>query len=63
MGAHAPQTLCWYCKNACGGCSWSKSFKPVKGWTATYRPVNIFKRLADSYFVHECPEFEEGRRR
>lgn len=28
------ETLCWTCQNACGGCSWSKSFTPVEGWDA-----------------------------
>ena len=25
-----PKQLCWNCKNACGGCSWSSDFTPVK---------------------------------
>ena len=31
-------TLCWKCKNAVpikdAGCSWSRAFQPVEGWTA-----------------------------
>lgn len=59
-------TICWNCKNACGGCSWSKEFKPVEGWDATYSPVMYargydYKReFKESYVVHECPEFERG---
>ena len=25
---------CWYCTKACGRCSWSKNFTPIKGWVA-----------------------------
>lgn len=25
-------SLCWDCAKACGGCSWSAKFIPVKGW-------------------------------
>lgn len=24
--------ICWYCKKACGKCSWSRELKPVEGW-------------------------------
>lgn len=27
--------ICFNCQRALGGCSWSKSFIPVEGWTAT----------------------------
>ena len=53
MGNYA---LCWDCKNATGGCSWSSEFKPVKGWVAkkigktTARPYSTYK-------VEQCPEF------
>jgi len=56
-------TLCWDCANALGGCSWSKSFTPVEGWTAIRhkRRYNNDKnegRLdCDSYKVIDCPEF------
>lgn len=60
-------TLCWECEKACGKCSWSRNFKPVKGWDA--KPTQIFqyttgvgrKRYSyytDSFDVYECPEFE-----
>lgn len=45
-------TLCWSCKNYCGGCSWSREFKPVKGWTA--------KETNQGYLVLKCPKFERG---
>ena len=46
-------TLCWDCKRATGGCRWSDSLTPVKGWYAT------MKRNSGgiTYVVHECPEF------
>lgn len=54
--------LCWRCANACGGCSWSKSFEPVTGWTAD--PVSVFNHAGevDSYRIYDCPEFvPDGR--
>ena len=53
------ETLCWTCQNACGGCSWSKSFTPVEGWKA--KPTQIKTVYNDvfeeSYRVIECPEY------
>lgn len=40
-------SLCAECNNAIGGCSWSESFEPVKGWKA--------KRVDDTYSIIECP--------
>ena len=55
-------TKCWHCKNCYGGCSWSREFKPVNGWTAkkTFIPSN--NEYAESYKVIECPEFINDRR-
>lgn len=61
------QTLCWDCANAVPsyrkgtGCSWSKHFKPVEGWTAekTELPAS-YKREIASYLVIECPNFKKG---
>ena len=52
--------LCWRCKNACGGCNWSKHFKPIIGWTA--EPTIIKDSMGDfsSYKIHKCPEFIRG---
>lgn len=47
------ETLCWSCQNACGGCSWSKSFTPVEGWEAKPTKHNRI----DSFFVTKCPEY------
>lgn len=61
---HETGTLCWDCARAYGGCSWSKSFKPVEGWEAERDEralkwgCNNTKRTYVSYTVKECPEFE-----
>ena len=51
-------TRCWTCKNACGGCSWSRDFEPVKGWEAekTFHPTN--GEFVESYYIKSCPEYE-----
>lgn len=57
--------ICCFCKKACGGCSWSRNFEPVKGWEA--RPTiinhgfaNGKKRECHSYKIISCPEYEKG---
>jgi len=50
-----PPTLCWDCRNAIGGCSWSTLFKPVEGWKA--EPTKN-KEGATSFNVIKCPEFK-----
>lgn len=57
--------LCWTCKNACGGCSWSSRFEPVPGWTAVavamrYKDKNI--RDMETYSITACPEYAEDAR-
>ena len=49
--------LCWRCKNACGGCSWSKEFKPVAGWEAEQTIIRDTLGDFQSYKIKECPEF------
>ena len=49
--------LCWRCKKACGGCSWSDWLKPVEGWTATPTVVKDFMGDFESYKIKKCPEF------
>lgn len=55
------ESLCWTCKNASCGCSWSREFKPVKGWKAIATIINSTckggKVSTPSYCVIECPEF------
>ena len=51
--------LCWKCQKACGGCSWSKSFIPIPGWTAQRHDVSMWPqgKEAESYRIYACPEF------
>lgn len=58
------QTLCWRCRNAVGGCSWSQRFEPVNGWTAVVTQPAVYlseamQKIPD-YCVIKCPEFERG---
>ena len=52
--------ICYFCKNACGGCSWSKSFIPVDDWDA--EPTIVKDSLGDfcSYKINKCPQFIRG---
>ena len=51
-------TLCWTCQNAVLGCSWSRSFTPVKGWTAIPTKIKyVADDVSDSYLVTDCPEY------
>ena len=55
------ETLCWSCQRAVKGCSWSKSFVPIKGWVAEpniLKPVSnkyCEKKIIKSYCVISCP--------
>lgn len=51
-------TLCWYCANACGKCSWSSKFQEVEGWEANKGYIkNHFGEKIPSYVVKKCPQF------
>lgn len=52
-------SLCWWCKNCYGGCSWAEDFTPVKGWTAepTIIRSKDGKRTYPSFKVSQCPEY------
>ena len=66
--------ICIECKNACGGCSWTRwdearkrvAFEPVPGWTAEkvpFRGMNsaIYGAEAEyTYKITACPQFERG---
>ena len=67
------QTICWSCKKALGGCSWTKCdkdtreilFQPVDGWVAEKTSLLMYsydgtKRHETSYIVESCPQYEEG---
>ena len=65
--AFPPEQLCWKCKKACGGCSWSESLTPIDGWTAEKRvkKYNLFGEPAfyETYEITGCPEFvHDGKR-
>lgn len=51
---------CWTCKNACGGCSWSREFKPVNGWTAEKSVIPGNRELSETYKIISCPEYVRG---
>jgi len=53
---------CWTCQNACGGCSWSRSFKPVEGWTAEKTFLQSNGEYAESYKIIKCPEYIKDKR-
>lgn len=59
-------TICWDCKRAVMGCSWSKRYTPVPGWNAIKTQIAVNdkgrQRYCESYKVIECPLFEaDGR--
>lgn len=60
-------TLCWSCDKAVCGCSWSREFKPVEGWTAVRRDVRVWDRVrkvtTESYFVKDCPGYVPDKRK
>ena len=61
-----PQTICWSCQNACGGCSWSryKSWQPVEGWEAIETTISLSNHLPrmQSYIVLSCPQYVPDKR-
>lgn len=50
---------CWTCQNACGGCSWSRDFEPVKGWKAKPNYLQSNGEHAATYKIIECPEYKK----
>lgn len=59
-----PDTLCWRCKKATGGCAWADCFYPVKGWRAKELSLRIKKgKTLKTFVVYTCPEYiSDGRR-
>lgn len=66
--------ICFDCKKACGGCSWTEldsqtlrpRFEPVPGWTATETVINMggdHHLKVTSYHITACPLFEKDRDR
>ena len=56
------ETLCWDCTNSSGWCSWSQSYKPVKGWHAVPTVISPTYKPIPSFCVLACPEFKPCRR-
>lgn len=68
VGAAASRaSICFDCKKACGGCSWTEydpaagkiKWEPVSGWVAErvmYPPTSRWQK--PSWRVLKCPEFE-----
>lgn len=64
-------SICFDCKRACGGCSWSEvdtatdkvRFEPVPGWTAEKVYQKINKKYVGTYRVKACPLFDRDEYR
>lgn len=58
-------SVCERCSNACGKCSWSSDFVPVKGWVAVPTKIqsNTLKEYTDSFYIVWCPQFAEDKKR
>lgn len=55
------EQLCWSCKNACGGCPWSKNLTPVEGWIAEPTVIrDSGKPAMHSYKITYCPKYIRG---
>lgn len=57
--------ICMECVNACGGCSWSKNFTPVDGWTAEKverRHTDGYRTVDEGYRITDCPKFQKERK-
>ena len=68
--------ICFDCKKACGGCSWSEidpntekpRFEPVEGWTAKKTSLLFSNGHGDlrreiTYHITACPLFERDEPR
>ena len=49
--------ICFDCQKAVCGCSWSKNFTPIPGWTAEPSVLTGFGKRIETYHITECPEF------
>ena len=75
--ANSRANICFYCRNACGGCSWTAvdpktekiRFEPVPGWTAEKVLLNVGsyglhkKRIVETYHITACPQFKKDKRK
>lgn len=57
-------TLCWRCRHAVlsasTGCSWSRRFVPVEGWTAEKHQQRSNGSAYETYCVTSCPLFQKN---
>ena len=56
------ETKCWSCGNYASGCSWSRDWTPVDGWTAEKTTIKQGDEYNESYNVIDCPEYIWDRR-
>lgn len=62
--------ICFDCKKACGGCSWSEldsktlrpRFEPVPGWDAAKTFFKNGNQKIETYHIRACPLFERDDR-
>ncbi len=62
MAKKCDEQLCWKCKKATGGCSWSAFFVPVENWVATPTVIIDDEGEIRSYKITACPLFEKDDR-
>lgn len=59
-------TLCWRCRHAVPsastGCSWSRRFVPIEGWTAEKHQQKQSGSVYETYCVISCPLFQKDGR-
>ena len=53
-------SLCWECRKAVGGCSWSREGRKVKRARVEKKTVKYGNRLLCLSIVARCPEFVKG---
>ena len=71
MGNVYTANICFDCEKAVCGCSWSKDFTPVPGWTATPVRRKVWAKIdgrneehyLDTYAITACPLFERSEPR
>ena len=56
---YSSEQPCWTCKNACGGCSWSRDFTPIKGWDAKPSQKTSNGVTTNTYCIKSCPQYEK----
>lgn len=53
--------ICYTCKNATGGCLWSKYFLPIKGWDADPTIIKDSEiGEIPSFKIKSCPNYIFG---